>query len=81
MRALAADIATLAVEHGVNTLAFPSISTGVYRYPVERAARIAVREVGVFLGGAGAGQEVSFSSRMRSSQSRSSSAALLAAKV
>lgn len=30
---------------GVKTIAFPAISTGAYGFPVERAARIAVREV------------------------------------
>ncbi len=39
----------LAVEHGVRTIAFPAISTGVYRFPLERAARISVREVKAFL--------------------------------
>jgi len=34
----------LAQQNGVRTLAFPSISTGAYRFPVERAARIAVAE-------------------------------------
>jgi O-acetyl-ADP-ribose deacetylase (regulator of RNase III) len=34
----------LAREHGIATIAFPSISTGAYGFPVERAARIAVRE-------------------------------------
>lgn len=33
----------LAVEHGLRTLAFPAISTGVYGYPLVPAARIAVR--------------------------------------
>ena len=32
----------LAVKHGVQTIAFPSIGTGVYGYPKDRAARIAV---------------------------------------
>ena len=31
----------LAAQHGARTIAFPAISTGVYRYPVEEAARIA----------------------------------------
>lgn len=35
----------LAIRHGVRSLAFPGISTGVYGYPVERAARIAVNTV------------------------------------
>jgi len=39
----------LAVEHGVRTIAFPSISTGAYGFPMERAAGIAVREVRAFL--------------------------------
>jgi O-acetyl-ADP-ribose deacetylase (regulator of RNase III) len=32
----------LAVRHGLRTVAFPSISTGAYRFPIERAARIAL---------------------------------------
>jgi len=35
----------LAEENGLHTLAFPSISTGAYGFPIERAAHIAVREV------------------------------------
>jgi O-acetyl-ADP-ribose deacetylase (regulator of RNase III) len=40
----------LAVDHGVRTMAFPAISCGVYGYPLDQAARIAVREVRDFLG-------------------------------
>ena len=40
----------LARDHGVRTLAFPCISTGVYRFPRERAAQIAVGHVRSFLG-------------------------------
>jgi O-acetyl-ADP-ribose deacetylase (regulator of RNase III) len=40
----------LAEEHGLQTIAFPSISTGVYGYPVGEAARIALREVTQHLG-------------------------------
>ena len=38
-----------AVKIGAKTVAFPSISTGVYRFPLERAAEIAQREVKIFL--------------------------------
>ena len=36
---------TLAAENGVRSIAFPSISTGVYRYPIDQAAKIAVETV------------------------------------
>jgi len=39
----------LAKSHGLKSIAFPSISTGAYRFPLERAARIALREMGAFL--------------------------------
>ena len=41
----------LAVEKGIRTIAFPSISTGVYSYPVEEAARVAVAAVRAFVEG------------------------------
>lgn len=40
---------TLVVEHGAKSVAFPAISTGIYSFPLERATRIAVREVRGFL--------------------------------
>ena len=40
---------TLAEKHEIRTIAFPAISTGVYAFPKERAARIAVRETEDFL--------------------------------
>ena len=40
---------TLAVAHGIRSIAFPSISTGVYGFPIERAAQIATRTVRAFL--------------------------------
>ena len=39
-----------AVDHKIRSVAFPSISTGVYRFPVEKAAEIAVRTVDQFVG-------------------------------
>ena len=39
----------LAEEHGCETIAFPCISTGVYQFPVERAAGIAVKTVKEYL--------------------------------
>ena len=35
----------LAMENGIRTIAFPSISTGVYSFPVELAAKVAVHTV------------------------------------
>ena len=35
----------VAAEHQVRTIAFPSISTGAYGFPVDRASRIALREI------------------------------------
>lgn len=35
----------LAEEHGLKAVAFPCISTGVYHFPVERAAHIAIAEI------------------------------------
>ena len=39
----------LAAENGCKSIAFPCISTGVYGYPIEDAAKIAVGEVKEFL--------------------------------
>lgn len=38
-----------AVKNGIRTVAFPSISTGAYRFPVQLAAKIAVSTVGRFI--------------------------------
>lgn len=37
-----------AVDHGIRKIAFPSISTGVYSYPLEEAAEIAIGTVNAF---------------------------------
>ena len=37
------------MENGCQSIAFPCISTGIYGYPKEEAAKIAVREVKEFL--------------------------------
>jgi O-acetyl-ADP-ribose deacetylase (regulator of RNase III) len=39
----------LAAQHGVRSIAFPAISCGVYGYPPDQAARIAVGETAAFL--------------------------------
>jgi len=50
----------LAVEAGARSLAFPAISTGIYAFPKDEAARIAVATVGAFLGGTAALEQVVF---------------------
>jgi O-acetyl-ADP-ribose deacetylase (regulator of RNase III) len=50
----------IAAERGLKTIAFPAISTGVYRFPPERACRIAVDAVREFLIGHPAMEKVSF---------------------
>ncbi|MDO8927593.1 MAG: O-acetyl-ADP-ribose deacetylase [Bacteroidota bacterium] len=39
----------LAIENGVETIAFPNISTGIYGFPKEKAAEIAVKTVTKYL--------------------------------
>jgi O-acetyl-ADP-ribose deacetylase (regulator of RNase III) len=39
----------LAQLHGIKTIAFPNISTGIYRFPKRRAARIAIETVKEYL--------------------------------
>src|SRR5213593_2371247 len=50
----------LAEKHAIRTIAFPSISTGAYRFPIERAAKIAVREAKCFFGKSNAIEKVVF---------------------
>lgn len=40
----------LAVANGCRTVAFPSISTGVYAYPLDQAAPLAIATIQHFLG-------------------------------
>jgi len=39
----------LAVQHGAKTIAFPAISTGIYGFPMDRAAHVAIGETAAFL--------------------------------
>lgn len=48
----------LAEENGCRSVAFPSVGTGAYRFPVSRAAGIAVREIIAFLSSAKAVRDV-----------------------
>ena len=50
----------IAAENGLASVAFPAISTGVYGFPADRAARIAVRAVAAFLKDEGAIGQVVF---------------------
>ncbi|WP_315814452.1 O-acetyl-ADP-ribose deacetylase [Paraflavitalea speifideaquila] len=43
------NVLNLAVEHGIKTLAFPNISTGIYRFPKEAAASLALATVREFV--------------------------------
>jgi O-acetyl-ADP-ribose deacetylase (regulator of RNase III) len=42
---------TLAADHGLKTIAFPAISTGVYGYPLEEAAEVSSTAIERFLTG------------------------------
>ncbi len=44
------SVFALVEQHGLRTVAFPSISTGVYGFPIEKAAPIALREIRAALG-------------------------------
>jgi O-acetyl-ADP-ribose deacetylase (regulator of RNase III) len=50
----------LAAQHGVQSIAFPSISTGVYSYPVGKAAKVAVATVRTWLDDPGSIELVRF---------------------
>ena len=48
----------VAGEHGLKSIAFPAISTGVYQFPVARAAAIALKTVAGFLKAGGSLEKV-----------------------
>jgi O-acetyl-ADP-ribose deacetylase (regulator of RNase III) len=50
----------LAAERGLKTISFPSISTGVYGYPVDKAAEVALASVIAFLRDETSIREVTF---------------------
>ncbi len=50
----------LAIENGVRTIAFPAISCGIYGYPVEAAAEVAISETRRVLGESDAVDRVLF---------------------
>ncbi|MDP9254032.1 MAG: O-acetyl-ADP-ribose deacetylase [Verrucomicrobiota bacterium] len=50
----------LAVENGVKTIAFPAISCGAYRYPIAKAAKIALETTRAFLRGDSQLRQVTF---------------------
>jgi len=39
----------IATENGIKSIAFPAISTGIYRFPLERAVKIAINQTKSFL--------------------------------
>jgi O-acetyl-ADP-ribose deacetylase (regulator of RNase III) len=49
LRACYTNSLRLAAENGLQSIAFPCISTGVYRFPTDEAAKIAVESVRAFL--------------------------------
>ncbi|MBX7208046.1 MAG: O-acetyl-ADP-ribose deacetylase [Verrucomicrobiaceae bacterium] len=60
LRSCYANSLRLAAEHGLTSIAFPCISTGVYRFPPDEAASIALSTVREFLREPGSIQKVVF---------------------
>jgi O-acetyl-ADP-ribose deacetylase len=48
----------LAAEHGLKTIAFPAVSTGIYGYPVDEAAKVSSKAIEEFLGSNASLEEV-----------------------
>lgn len=51
---------TLAGAHGIGSIAFPAISTGVYGFPPQRAARIAASETKAYFEAGGGMKHILF---------------------
>ena len=51
---------SLARDHGLRSIAFPAISTGVYGYPIRLAAEVAQSTVRTFLGRSPTPEQVIF---------------------
>lgn len=51
---------SLAREKGIRSISFPSISTGAYRFPIERAAKIALSTVKEFIENDDSFEEIQF---------------------
>ncbi len=49
LRSVYINSLSLAKEHDIHSISFPSISTGAYRFPIKRASRIALRTVNEFV--------------------------------
>jgi O-acetyl-ADP-ribose deacetylase (regulator of RNase III) len=49
---------SLAVDHGIKTIAFPAVSTGIYGYPVNEAAKVSSKAIEEFLRGDASLEEV-----------------------
>jgi O-acetyl-ADP-ribose deacetylase (regulator of RNase III) len=48
----------LAVEHGLKTIAFPAVSTGIYGYPLSEAAKVSSQTIEEFLESDGSLEQV-----------------------
>ena len=47
----------LAVDHGLKTIAFPAVSTGIYGYPLDEAAKVSSKAIEEFFGSHGSALE------------------------
>ena len=61
LRSCYSECLSLANQHKIETIAFPAISCGIYRFPIEQAAEVAVEVVSRHLQGGTSVKEVWFS--------------------